>query len=94
LALFLVWAALAASGRLGPRASGDAVAFFRTGVALTVLPLGWLGVHLGREAAEASRSPFPVHIQALVGTRLVMWLFRLVGILWLVQGARHVLSRL
>jgi hypothetical protein len=27
-----------------------------------------------------------VHIQALVGTVAVIWLFRLVGLLWVLQG--------
>jgi hypothetical protein len=30
--------------------------------------------------------PFPLHIQALIGTGLVLWLFRLVGLVWLALG--------
>lgn len=40
-----------------------------------------------------TRVPFPVHIQALIGTWAVLWLFRLVGLVWLVQGLLHFATR-
>jgi len=93
LAGFLVAMPLAAGGWLAPLLPADLVAGFRLGVALTVLPLGWLAVSRGPLAAEP-RVPFPVHIQALIGTAAVLWLFRLVGLLWLAQGLWHLLARL
>jgi hypothetical protein len=65
----------------------DAAAFFRLGIALTVLPVGWLApAARGGAGPQPARVPFPVHIQALVGTVAVIWLFRLVGLLWVLQG--------
>ena len=94
LALFLPLTLLAAGGRLGPLVPEDGVAFFRLAVAVAVLPLGWLALARAPTSAEPLHVPFPVHIQALVGTLAVMWLFRLIGILWLVLGVMHVLARL
>lgn len=73
-------------------ASTDGPALFRLGVAVTVLPLGWLGPR--SSFVSPGRLPFPVHIQALIGTLAVSWLFRLVGLVWLVVGIRHFLLRL
>jgi len=94
LVVFLPGALLADRGLLGPLTTADAVAFFRTGVALTVLPLGWLSSPADPPSPEAARLPFPLHIQALVGTAVVVWLFRLVGLLWLGLGLWHALRRL
>jgi hypothetical protein len=93
LALFLPLQLLAGLGRSGALTSGDAVAFFRGGIALTVLPLGWLGASRGRASAPPPRVPFPVHIQALIGTAAVLWLFRLVGLAWLALAVLHVTRR-
>jgi hypothetical protein len=94
LAAFVVAAPLAWSGRLGGFTHRDAVNLFRLSVALAVLPLGWLGPD-GPEPVEGPlRVPFPTHVQALIGTRAVTWLFRLVGIAWLVVSARALLARL
>src|SRR5262245_49096164 len=41
LGLFLIGALLAGAGRLGRATVGDAVGFFRLGIAASVLPLGW-----------------------------------------------------
>jgi hypothetical protein len=94
LVAFLPGALLADRGRLGPLTAADAVAFFRAGVALTVLPLGWLSSPADSPSPEPPRLPFPLHIQALVGTLTVVWLFRLVGLLWLGLGLGHALRRL
>jgi hypothetical protein len=77
---------LAARGWLGPVAFPDLSIVFRTLVALTVLPLALLGPFSRDPGAEPPRVPFPVHIQALIGTNAVMWLFRVVGAIWLAQG--------
>ncbi|MGE5235780.1 MAG: hypothetical protein ACM3O7_05495 [Acidobacteriota bacterium] len=94
LAVFLPAALLAATGNLGLLTYGDAVAFFKLLVAIGVLPLGWLGPFSRPFASRPIRVPFPVHIQALIGTWAVLWLFRVVGLVWLVQAALHVARRL
>lgn len=98
LALFLLSAAAADRRQLGPIEVEDTIAFFRLGIALTVLPLGWGAPHAARPAASAAahapiRTPFPLHLQALIGTLPVLWLFRLVGLVWLAQGLRHLAGR-
>jgi hypothetical protein len=88
LALFLGLAVVAALGRPAWLEPADAVAFFRLGIALTVLPLGWLAPE-NRSGPSGGRLPFPVHIQALLGTLWVLWLFRLVGLWWLAAALLH-----
>jgi len=94
LGVFLAWAAalqFLAPSRLE---HADAVAFFRLGIAACVLPLGWLSARSDAAPGEALRSPFPLHVPALVGLRTVLWLFRLVGMLWLAQGSLLVAQRM
>jgi hypothetical protein len=93
LVLFLGGALPAAFGRLGPLTFVDSSAVFRLGVALAVLPFGWLAAVLGPGTAGTIRVPFPVHIQALVGTAVMLWLFRIVGIVWVVQVVLHAAGR-
>ena len=90
LAVFLVWSIASAVRWPIPLAFDDAVAFFRLGIALTVLPLGWLDARTAAEPAEPLRAPFPLHAPALIGLRSTLWLFRLVGLLWLVQASLHI----
>ena len=71
---------------------GRHVAVFRLGIALAVLPFGWLAPLAGPPGGPKRRLPFPLHIQALLGTLWVVWLFRLVGLWWLVAALVH-LSR-
>jgi hypothetical protein len=91
LGVFLAWAAAAALGLPSGARFADAVAFFRLGVAASVLPLGWLAPYASSAAQQ--RSPFPLHVPALIGLLSVVWLFRLIGLLWLVQGALHLAER-
>ena len=94
LALFLcLSAAGAALGRPAWLRTDDAVAFFRLGVALTVLPFGWLAPLTGPAGGPKGRLPFPLHIQALLGTLWVLWLFRLVGLWWLVAALLHLAGK-
>ena len=86
LALFLALSVGAAVGRPAALEAADATAIFRLGVALTVLPFGWLAPLTGPADGPKGRLPFPVHVQALLGTLWVLWLFRLVGLWWLVAG--------
>jgi YD repeat-containing protein len=70
----------------------DIAAAFQLGIAITVLPVGWLATGRrtdGKETEAAPRVPFPVHIQALIGTVVVVWLFRLVGLAWLAMALWH-----
>jgi hypothetical protein len=94
LALFLPAVLAAGFHRLGPLQPEDAVAFFRLVVAASVLPLGWGAARSLPSTAEPLPSPFPVHIQALIGTRWVIWLFRWVGLVWLALSALHVWLRI
>ena len=76
-------------------AATDAAAVFRLGVALTVLPFGWLGplALASPRGRPTGRLPFPIHLQALLGTVQVLWLFRLVGAWWLVAALLHLARR-
>jgi hypothetical protein len=94
LALFLCLSVAAALGRPAWLGAQDTVAVFRLGVALTVLPIGWRAPLTGPPGGPKGRLPFPVHIQALLGTLWVVWLFRLVGLWWLVAALLHVSRRL
>ena len=84
LALFLAVGAAMAAGLASPRHYPDAVTAFREAIALTVLTLGLLATRGTAPADAALRPPFPVHIQALIGTWAVSWLFRIVGVAWLI----------
>jgi len=89
LAAFLVAAAAIGAGLVSAKRYPDAVNAFRLAIAATVLPLGLLATR-GRGPAESPlRPPFPVHIQALIGTGAVSWLFRLVGLAWLALAILH-----
>ena len=87
LLAYLVGVPLAAYGKLGPVTSVDLSYGFRLLIALNVLPLGWLGPASG--SGSALKLPFPVHIQALIGTVAVVWLFRIVGMIWLATSVIH-----
>jgi hypothetical protein len=89
LAAFLVAAASMAAGLADTRRYPDAVNAFRLAIALTVLPLGLLATRGTAAADTPLRPPFPVHIQALIGTWAVSWLFRLVGVAWLILAVLH-----
>jgi hypothetical protein len=91
LGLFFAMVVASAVGHSGGLTMADATAAFRLGVAFSVLPLGWFGARSA--AMEPYVPPFPVHIQALIGTRAVLWLFRWVGIAWLVLGVIHLAER-
>jgi hypothetical protein len=89
LAAFLVAGAVMASGRVSPRRYPDAVNAFRLAIAATVLPLGFLATRGRPQADTPPRPPFPVHLQALIGTWAVSWLFRVVGVAWLILAILH-----
>ena len=84
LAAFLVAGAVIGAGWVSPARYPDAVNAFRLAIAATVLPLGFLATRGRAQADTPLRPPFPVHIQALIGTWAVSWLFRVVGVAWLI----------
>jgi hypothetical protein len=91
LGAFLVAGAGMALGAVDPRWFPHAVNAFRLAIAVTVLPLGFLATR-GSPPAHADTplgAPFPVHIQALIGTGAVSGLFRLVGLVWLALALVH-----
>jgi hypothetical protein len=62
------------------------------GVTVNVAALGpLLGTAVA--AGERVRVPFPVHNFFLLGVRNLLWIFRLVGVLWIVQSFVHLLGR-
>lgn len=71
----------------------DASALFRLAVALVVTPFGWLASLRRPVDTEPVRVPFPLHIQALIGTAFMLWLFRIVGIVWLAATAWYFAHR-
>lgn len=90
LLVLLAVGAAVVGGALPPERYPDAVALFQGSVALGVLPLSLFGP--GSSAPTHARSPLPLHVQALVGSLTVVWLFRIVGAVWLVQATRHALG--
>lgn len=94
LIVFLPAAWQAGFGKLGAVQTADCVAFFRTAIALSVLPMGVFALFRPPSPADPLPVPFPVHIQALIGTSSVLWLFRIVGLTWLVLALWHVVVRL
>jgi hypothetical protein len=93
LVVFLVWSTASAVRWPIPLGFDDAVAFFRLGIALTVLPLGWLAARATPEPVEPLRAPFPLHAPAAIGLRSMLWLFRLIGLAWVVQASLHIARR-
>jgi hypothetical protein len=89
LGAFLAAGLAIAVGAIDSHRYPDAVNAFRLAIALTVLPLGLLATRGRAPNDEPLRPPFPVHIQALIGTWAVSWLFRLVGAAWLALAILH-----
>ncbi len=84
LAALLATLALAATGRTAPT---DLVTdLFRFLVGLTV-HVAALGSSLGR-LHSTPRAAFPPHNFSLLGVRTTLWIFRLVGLFWLVTAGR------
>ncbi len=90
LPLILLLAALAAAalGRSGPLPA--ATALFRLAIGLTVVTAS-LAYPLAAERRPPA-VPFPVHNFFLLGVRPLLWIFRLVGIWWVVVGGRFLLG--
>lgn len=93
LLLFLPLSLLASRGHLGGVTHLDAVSLFRLGIAISVLTLALRFGSAAPAALDRLRSPFPLHLQAPIGSAAVLWLFRLVGFAWLVLAVLHALRR-
>ncbi len=84
-------------GSLAAAAFGRAVplpgitALFKLVIGITV-NLAALGSLLG-SPRERPAVPFPAHNFFLLGVRNLLWIFRLVGIWWIVQGILYFLGR-
>jgi hypothetical protein len=82
LLLLLGSLAAAALGRAVPLPSITALFQLVVGVTVNLAALGpWLGRPVERAAV-----PFPVHNFFLLGVRNLLWIFRLVGIWWIVRS--------
>ena len=92
LLALLAGAPLAARGLVGAVTRPDVVAAFQVGIALSVLPLAFLGPR-APAPVEALRPPFPIHVLSLIGMTAVLWLFRIVGVAWLTLGLLHFWQR-
>jgi hypothetical protein len=82
LLLLLGGLALTAAGRTVPLPA--ITALFQLVVGLTV-NVAALGPFVGK-VRERTAVPFPVHNFFLLGVRNLLWIFRLVGIWWIVRG--------
>lgn len=78
--------ALAAAALDRPAAVPVATEAFRLVVGITV-HLAALGALLGSLRETPPRAAFPLHNFSLLGIRGILWIFRLVGIWWIVAGA-------
>lgn len=85
---------LAAAGVLdggaGSRWVEGATGLFQlaVGLAVNLAAWGWLLLpDRSADGAEPIPVPFPVHNFFLLGVRTLLWIFRLVGVWWVIQGA-------
>ncbi len=85
--LLLLLAALTAAAAGHPRPLAVSTALFQLLVGATVSAAAW-GYRLVRPpaAAVAIPVPFPAHNFFLLGVRLLLWIFRLVGAWWIYRG--------
>lgn len=92
LPLLLLLAALAAAAAGHPHALPAATALFQLLVGATVSVAAWGYLFLPEpRAAAAIAVPFPAHNFFLLGLRLLLWIFRLVGAWWIFVGLAFLL---
>ena len=85
--LLLLLAALAAAAFGHAERLPAATALFQLLIGCTVSAAAWGYLLLpDRPATEPLALPFPVHNFFLLGLRLLLWIFRLVGAWWIVRG--------
>jgi len=88
--LLFLFISLAAAAAAQPAPVELATAWFKLVVGLTV-NLAALGYFFSREDSRLD-VPFPVHNFFLLGVRILLWIFRLVGLWWIWQGLAYVLN--
>jgi hypothetical protein len=92
LALLAGLALAAATGAAGAPWLDDLTRAFQLAIGIVVqliaLPLLW-PANPGREPQPTA---FPPHNLHLLGMRALLWVLRLVGVVWIVIGARHFLA--
>ncbi len=85
--LLLLLAALAAAAAGHPHALPAATALFQILIGLTVSAAAWGFLLVEAPAGSAPIPvPFPAHNFFLLGVRLLLWIFRLVGAWWIYRG--------
>ncbi|HEY8019941.1 MAG TPA: hypothetical protein VIH93_02500 [Thermoanaerobaculia bacterium] len=94
LPLLLLLGALtaAALGRAVPLATATDLFRLIVGVTVNVAAWGYLARGTGEDDRPV-RVPFPLHNFTLLGIRTLLWIFRLVGIWWIVLALLHLLGR-
>lgn len=94
--LILLLAALFAAAAGRPHAVAAATALFQLLVGLTVSAAAWGYLLVRSPPAPAGPAalpvPFPAHNFFLLGVRLLLWIFRLVGAWWIYRGAAFFLG--
>lgn len=98
--LVALLAALAAAATGDTRFAAVATDLFRLLVGLTV-QIAALGSSRGsvepspeKAGGTVPRATFPLHNFALLGIRNILWIFRLVGLWWIVAGGHALFTRL
>jgi hypothetical protein len=87
LPLLLLLAALAAAAAGRPDLLPAATALFQLLVGITVSAAAWGYLLLPAAGDPAPIAvPFPAHNFFLLGVRILLWIFRLVGAWWIVRG--------
>lgn len=89
LPLLLLLAALIAAAFGRPEPLPAATALFRLAIGLTVVTAS-LAYPLAAERRPPG-VPFPVHNFFLLGVRALLWIFRVVGVWWVIVGAGSLL---
>lgn len=88
LLALLVGLLVTASGRPAPLDTLTAVFRLAVGITVNIAAIGYLWV-APRSPTEV---PFPAHNFTLLGVRNLIWIFRLVGVWWIVVGLRYLLT--
>ena len=89
LALMLVAALMIAAGRsIISLDLATAIFQLSVGITVNVASLGYLTV---RQVDEPLRVPVPAHNFFLLGIRTLLWIFRIVGVVWITRGLLHFL---